>query len=42
MICGPLLRRRVGRTSYLPGGDWKRGIPVAYLTELADYWLKDL
>jgi len=35
------LRERLGRTRWpddLPGTGWKRGVPVAYLKELADYW----
>ena len=38
------LRTRIAKTRWpfqIPGGDWKRGIPVAYLKELADYWLKE-
>jgi epoxide hydrolase len=32
---------RIRRTRWarqLPGGGWRRGVPVAYLRELADYW----
>src|SRR4029453_959930 len=32
---------RLARTrwpSQLPGGGWRRGVPVAYLRELAAYW----
>ncbi|MCV4231001.1 epoxide hydrolase N-terminal domain-containing protein [Virgibacillus sp. LDC1] len=35
------LRARLAQTrwpSQLPGGGWNRGIPVAYLKELAEYW----
>ncbi|MDF2740821.1 MAG: putative hydrolase [Actinomycetia bacterium] len=35
------LRDRLHRTrwpSQLPGAGWRRGVPVAYLKELADYW----
>jgi epoxide hydrolase len=35
------LRDRLVRTrwpSQLPGGGWRRGVPVAYLKELAGYW----
>jgi epoxide hydrolase len=35
------LRDRLHRTrwaSQLPGGGWRRGVPVAYLKELAAYW----
>lgn len=35
------LRARLGRTRWsapLPGAGWDRGVPVAYLRELAEYW----
>ncbi|UHA73509.1 epoxide hydrolase family protein [Paenibacillus sp. 481] len=35
------LHERLSRTRWpaqLPGGEWNRGIPVAYLKELAEYW----
>ncbi|MGW1997515.1 epoxide hydrolase family protein [Embleya sp. NPDC001921] len=35
------LQERLARTRWsrqLPGGDWERGVPVAYLRELAQYW----
>jgi hypothetical protein len=35
------LRARLSRTrwpSQLPGAGWRRGVPVAYLKELVDYW----
>jgi pimeloyl-ACP methyl ester carboxylesterase len=35
------LRDRLARTRWpgdLPGVGWSRGVPLAYLTELADYW----
>jgi epoxide hydrolase len=35
------LSDRLARTrwpSQLPGGGWRRGVPVSYLKELADYW----
>jgi pimeloyl-ACP methyl ester carboxylesterase len=35
------LRDRLGRTRWpdeLPGGGWSRGVPLAYLRELAGYW----
>lgn len=38
------LRTRIAHTrwpSQLPGGAWNRGIPVAYLKDLADYWQKE-
>jgi epoxide hydrolase len=38
------LRARLARTrwpSQLPGAGWRRGVPVAYLKELAAYWRTD-
>ncbi len=38
------LRDRLARTRWtrdLPGTGWERGVPSAYLRELADYWAKD-
>jgi epoxide hydrolase len=38
------LRDRLARTRWpqqLPGIGWSRGVPVAYLRELADYWLTE-
>ena len=38
------LRERLARTRWsreLPGVGWSRGVPVGYLTELADYWRTD-
>ncbi|AXB47038.1 epoxide hydrolase family protein [Amycolatopsis albispora] len=35
------LRDRLARTRWprqLPGAEWSRGVPVAYLRELAEYW----
>jgi pimeloyl-ACP methyl ester carboxylesterase len=35
------LRDRLARTRWpdeLPGGGWSRGVPLAYLRELAEYW----
>ena len=35
------LRDRLARTRWpdeLPGAGWSRGVPLAYLRELADYW----
>jgi pimeloyl-ACP methyl ester carboxylesterase len=35
------LRDRLARTRWpvqLPGAEWSRGVPVAYLRELVDYW----
>jgi pimeloyl-ACP methyl ester carboxylesterase len=36
------LHERISRTRYpseVPGSEWSRGVPVAYLRELADYWV---
>src|SRR5262245_17119577 len=36
------LRARLTQTrwpSEIPGQEWTRGVPVAYLRELVDYWL---
>jgi pimeloyl-ACP methyl ester carboxylesterase len=38
------LRERLARTRWardLPGTGWERGVPTAYLRELADYWAKE-
>lgn len=38
------LRERLGRTRWpeeIPGLGWSRGAPLAYLKELADYWLNE-
>src|SRR5262245_64313101 len=35
------LRERLARTRWpgqLPGGGWRRGVPLAYLKDLAAYW----
>ncbi|MCI0398106.1 MAG: epoxide hydrolase [Chloroflexi bacterium] len=35
------LRERLARTNWpyeLPGAEWSRGVPVAYMKELAEYW----
>ncbi len=38
------LRERLAHTNWpdaLPGAEWSRGVPVAYLKELAAYWHTD-